>query len=113
MGEGLNFANLWPIGVMFVLFYFLLIRPQQKRQAQQKQMLEALQIGDEVATASGILGRVAKISETAVSIEIAQDVKIIVQKAAITNQLPNGTLDNFDDDNPPSNILPPPPSCCM
>ena len=116
MGEGMNLSNLWPIGLMFVLFYFLLIRPQQKRQAQQKQMLDALREGDEVATASGIMGRVAKINETAVSIEIAPDVKIIIQKASITNLLPNGTLDSLDSDDemPPSNILPPPPpSCCM
>ncbi len=114
MAEGMNFANLWPIGLMFVLFYFLLIRPQQKRQAQQRQMLEALREGDEVVTASGIFGKVAKIHETAVTIEIASDVNIVVQKAVVTTVLPRGTLDSFNENGgvPPTDLLPPPPSCC-
>lgn len=115
MGEsGMNFADLWPIGLMFVMFYFLLIRPQKKRQAQQKQMLEALSIDDEVITSSGIFGKVVKVSETAITIEIAEDVNIAVQKAAITTLLPRGTLASLDGAAPSDTLLPPPPppSCC-
>ncbi|MEA5097758.1 MAG: preprotein translocase subunit YajC [Burkholderiaceae bacterium] len=109
MGEGgFNIAEFWPIILMFALLYFMMIRPQQKRQKQQMQLLAGLAEGDEVATASGILGRIASISETVVKLEIAPDVTIQVQKATVTTLLPKGTLDN---PNPTPDSLPP-PSCC-
>jgi len=76
---------------MVVIFYFLLIRPQQKRQKEQQQMLSRLAAGDEVVTAGGIVGRITEVGETFVVVEIADDVRIKVQRAQITSLLPKGT----------------------
>jgi preprotein translocase subunit YajC len=77
---------------MFVLLWFMMIRPQMKRAKEQRQMLEALQKGDEVVTAGGVLGRVTKVAEAYVTLEIADKVEITVQKAAVQTLLPKGTL---------------------
>lgn len=77
--------SLLPLVAMFAIFYFLLIRPQQKRAKEQKAMLEALKRGDEVVTASGMLGRVANLADDVVTVEVAPDVKIKFQKSAITS----------------------------
>ena len=84
-----------PLIVIFVLFYFMLIRPQMKRAKEQKNMIEALQKGDEVVTTGGQLGKVVKVSENYVSVEIAENVVVNVQKAAITTLLPKGTIKNI------------------
>lgn len=81
-----------PLIVIFVLFYFMLIRPQMKRAKEQKNMIDALQKGDEVITTGGQLGKVVKVSENYVSVEIAADIVVQVQKAAITTLLPKGTI---------------------
>jgi preprotein translocase subunit YajC len=81
-----------PLIVIFALFYFMMIRPQMKRAKEQKNMLESLQKGDEVITAGGELGRVVKVSEAYVSLEIAENVVVHVQKPAITTLLPKGTI---------------------
>ncbi|HZQ74981.1 MAG TPA: preprotein translocase subunit YajC [Burkholderiales bacterium] len=81
-----------PIILMFVLLYFLMIRPQMKRAKETKQMIEALQKGDEVITAGGVLGRITKISDPYLSVEIAPNTEITVQKAAVQTVLPKGTL---------------------
>jgi len=81
-----------PLIVIFALFYFMMIRPQMKRAKEQKSMLESLQKGDEVITAGGELGKVAKVSENYVGLEIAENVVIHVQKSAITTLLPKGTI---------------------
>lgn len=79
--------------VVFVgVFYFLLIRPQQKRLKDQQAMLARLASGDEVVTAGGILGRITEVSDTFVTLEIADSVRIKVQKAQITQLMPKGTL---------------------
>ena len=79
--------------VVFVgVFYFLLIRPQQKRMKDQQAMLARLASGDEVVTAGGILGRITEVSDTFVTLEIADSVRIKVQKAQITQLMPKGTL---------------------
>ena len=77
--------GLLPLVAMFAIFYFLLIRPQQKRAKDQKAMIEALKRGDEVVTASGMLGRVSNIADDVVTVEVAPDVKIRFQKNAITS----------------------------
>lgn len=77
---------------MFVLLWFMMIRPQMKRAKEQRQMLEALQKGDEVVTAGGVLGRVTKVAEAYVTLEIADKVEITVQKAAVQTLLPKGTM---------------------
>ena len=81
-----------PIILMFVLLYSLMIRPQMKRAKEQKAMIEALQKGDEVITAGGVLGRITKIADPYVSLEIAPNTEITVQKAAVQILLPKGTL---------------------
>lgn len=89
MGSLTTFA---PLILMFVVMYFLMIRPQQKRQKELKTMMDALGKGDEVATAGGVLGRVVKVNDSYVTIEIASGTEIVVQKSAITTLLPKGTL---------------------
>ena len=81
-----------PIILMFVVLWFIMIRPQMKRQKETKSMLEALAKGDEVVTAGGILGRVIKVAEQYVTVEIAANTEITVQKSAVTTVLPKGTL---------------------
>ena len=77
---------------MFVLLYFLRSRPQMKRAEEQKAMTEALQKGDEVVTAGGVLGRITKVSDAYISLEIAPNTEISVQKAAVQVLLPKGTI---------------------
>ena len=84
--------NILFIVLMFVIIYFLMIRPQMKRAKEHRTMLEALQKGDEVITAGGVLGRVSKMGEAYVTIEIAPNTEVSVQKAAVQTVLPKGTL---------------------
>ena len=81
-----------PMVLIFVVFYFLLIRPQQKKAKEHRTMLQALQKGDEVVTAGGIVGRLAKLTDQYASIEIAPSVEINVQRASISQLLPKGTI---------------------
>jgi len=78
--------------LMFAVMYFLMIRPQQKKAKEQRQMMDALGKGDEVVTAGGILGKVVKVNETYVTIEISAGTEIVVQKHAIATMLPKGTI---------------------
>lgn len=87
-----GFMQLLPIILMFVVLYFLMIRPQMKRTKEHKALIEALAKGDEVVTGGGIAGRITKVSENFVAIEIATAVEIQVQKQAVTLLLPKGTL---------------------
>ena len=81
-----------PMVAIFVVFYFLLIRPQQKKAKEAKAMLEALQKGDEVVTAGGILGRISKLGDQYVTVDIASGTEITVQRGAISQPLPKGTI---------------------
>jgi preprotein translocase subunit YajC len=81
-----------PLVALLAVFYFLILRPQQKRAKEHKTLMEALQKGDEVATVGGILGKVTKVNDDSAAIEIADNVVIQVQKAAIQNVLPKGTI---------------------
>ena len=81
-----------PMVAIFVVFYFLLIRPQQKKQKEARAMLDALEKGNEVVTAGGILGRIVKLDEQYVTVEVAQNVQMIVQRGAISQLLPKGTI---------------------
>jgi len=87
-----GYIGLLPIVLMFVLLYFLMIRPQMKRAKEQKAMIEALQKGDEVITAGGVLGRITRLSDAYISLEIAPNTEISVQKAAVQVLLPKGTI---------------------
>ena len=81
-----------PIILLFVILYFLMIRPQMKRAKEQKAMIEALQKGDEVVTAGGMVGRITKLGEQYVTLEIAPSTEIVVQRSAVQVPLPKGTL---------------------
>lgn len=90
---GGSFSFLIIIVVMFVAMYFMLIRPQQKKQKQHRAMVDALSVGDEVITNGGIGGRIVKLSEGSfVTVEIAKDVHIKLQRASIAQVLVTGTL---------------------
>lgn len=91
-GAGPGYEQFFIIIGMFALLYFLMIRPQMKRAKEHKQMTEALQKGDEVITSGGVLGKVTKIGETYVSMEIAANTEIQVQRSAIQTLLPKGTI---------------------
>ena len=79
-----------PLIILFVIFYFLLIRPQQKRAKEHKQMISAIQKGDQVITTGGIHGRVASVNEDSISVEIAEGVKVKVSREAISVRKPQG-----------------------
>ena len=81
-----------PIILMFVLLYFLMIRPQMKRAKEQKAMIEALQKGDEVVTAGGVVGRIVELNENYVTLEVAENAQILVQRQAVQLPLPKGTI---------------------
>ncbi|SDA82623.1 MULTISPECIES: preprotein translocase subunit YajC [unclassified Janthinobacterium] len=92
LGLGGNLTSFLPLVLMFVVMYFLMIRPQQKRAKEQRAMMDALAKGDEVVTAGGMLGRVVKVVDAYVTIEVASGTEITVQKSSITTLLPKGTL---------------------
>jgi preprotein translocase subunit YajC len=87
-----SLTSFLPIILMFVVLYFLMIRPQMRRQKEQKSMMEALAKGDEVVTAGGMLGRVTKVADGYVTLEIAIGTEVIVQKVAVATLLPKGTI---------------------
>ncbi|HRF72174.1 MAG TPA: preprotein translocase subunit YajC [Accumulibacter sp.] len=87
-----GFMQLLPIILMFVVLYFLMIRPQMKRTKEHKALIEALAKGDEVVTGGGIAGRISRVSDNFIALEIADAVEIQVQKQAVTLLLPKGTL---------------------
>ena len=89
---GADLMTFLPMIAIFVVFYFLLIRPQQKRAKETRAMLDALQKGDEVITAGGIVGRISKLTDQYATVEIAPSVEISVQRAAISQILPKGTV---------------------
>lgn len=81
-----------PLVGLVAVFYFLVLRPQSKRAKEQKSMLEALQRGDEVVTVGGEVGRVTDVFEQYVGVELAENIKVTVQKSAIQSTLPKGTI---------------------
>lgn len=92
-------GDLWsmvPILLMFVVLYFLMIRPQMKRAKEHKAMIDALQKGDEVVAAGGIAGSVTKVGDNYVTVRIAENVEIRVQRPAIQVVLPKGTLKTIE-----------------
>ena len=91
-GGDAGFMGLLPIILMFVLLYFLMIRPQMKRAKEQKQMIEALQKGDEVVTAGGVVGRISEMGDAFLTLEVAPNTAITVQRTAVQTLLPKGTM---------------------
>jgi len=93
--QGGGIESMLLIVLMFGVLYFMMIRPQMKRAKEHKAMIEALQKGDEVISGGGILGRVTKISESYVTLEVAQGVEMVLQRSAIQVVLPKGTIKNI------------------
>ena len=95
-GGGESLMSMLPIILMFVILYFLMIRPQMKRQKEHRNMVAALAKGDEVVTAGGILGKVSKVTDSYITVEVAdlaeKPVEITLQKASVTTVLPKGTI---------------------
>jgi preprotein translocase subunit YajC len=81
-----------PMIAIFVVFYFLLIRPQQKKAKEARAMLDALQKGDEIVTAGGVLGKISKLGDQYLTVEIASGIEIMVQRGAVAQLLPKGTI---------------------
>ncbi len=93
-GQSDPFISLLPLVLVFVVFYFLLIRPQQKRQKEHREMVAKLAVGDEVVTSGGILGRVTEVSDQFLRVEIAKDVEVVVQRHTVGAVVPKGTMKN-------------------
>ena len=87
-----SLMSMLPLVLMFVVLYFVMIRPQMKKQKEHRSMIEALAKGDEVVTGGGLLGKVTKLSESTVSLEVANGVEIQVQRSAVVQILPKGSV---------------------
>ena len=85
--------SMLPLLLMFVVLYFVMIRPQMKKQKEHRAMIDALAKGDEVATAGGMLGKVSSLSEGYMSLEISSGVEVQVQRSAVIQVLPKGTIE--------------------
>ena len=91
-GTESSLLSLAPLVLMFVVLYFIMIRPQMKKQKEHKAMIEALAKGDEVITAGGLLGKVAKMGDSYLTLEVASGVELQVQRGAVVQVLPKGTV---------------------
>ncbi|MBI5919737.1 MAG: preprotein translocase subunit YajC [Nitrosomonadales bacterium] len=87
-----GFVQFLPLIVLVVVFYLLILRPQQKRAKELSAMLDALQKGDEVVTIGGVIGRITKLTDSYASIEVADSTVLQVQRTAIQSLLPKGTI---------------------
>ena len=90
-GTESTLLGMLPLVLMFVVLYFVMIRPQMKRQKEARAMLDALAKGDEVATAGGLLGRISVLGDQFLTLEIANGVEIKVQRSAVVQVLPKGS----------------------
>lgn len=91
-GQADPLMSFLPLILIFVVFYFLLIRPQSKRAKEHKQMVEALAKGDEVVTNGGLLGRISGVGDNFVEVQVAEGVVVKVQRQSIANLMPKGTV---------------------
>ncbi len=87
-----SLMSMLPLVLMFVVLYFVMIRPQMKRQKEHRAMIEALSKGDEVATSGGLLGKVTRLGDAYLSVEIANGVEVQVQRSAVVQVLPKGSI---------------------
>lgn len=85
-------VSMLPLVLMFVVLYFVMIRPQMKKAKEHKAMIEALAKGDEVVTAGGFLGKISKIGDAYVGVELASGVEVQMQRSAVVQVLPKGTV---------------------
>jgi preprotein translocase subunit YajC len=93
---GGGFESLILILLMFAVLYFLMIRPQMKRAKEHKSLIEGLQKGDEVITSGGMLGRISKVSDNYVTLQVADNVEVQVQRPSVQLVLPKGTIKNIE-----------------
>ena len=89
---GSSLMSMLPLLLMFVVLYFVMIRPQLKRQKEHKAMIDALAKGDEVATVGGLLGKISRIGDTTLGLELATGVEVHLQRSAVVQVLPKGTI---------------------
>ncbi|KAF1048251.1 preprotein translocase subunit YajC [Xylophilus sp.] len=87
-----SLTSMLPLVLMFVVLYFIMIRPQMKRQKEHRAMIDALAKGDEVATTGGLIGRVTRVADTTIGLEIANGVEVSLSRSAVTQVLPKGSL---------------------
>ena len=87
-----SLMSMLPLVLMFVVLYFVMIRPQMKKQKEHRTMIEAIAKGDEVVTAGGLIGKIAKLGESYISVELTQGVEVQMQRSAIVQVLPKGTV---------------------
>ena len=87
-----GFMSFLPMIALFVIFYFLLIRPQQKRAKEHKGMVAGLAKGDEVVTMGGLLGKITAVDDNFVTVEIAKGIEVKVQRASVQAMMPKGTV---------------------
>ena len=87
-----SLMSMLPLVLMFVVLYFIMIRPQMKKQKEHRAMIDALAKGDEVVTAGGMLGRIVSVSDSALGVQIANGVEVQVQRSAVVQVLPKGTI---------------------
>jgi preprotein translocase subunit YajC len=90
--QGSNFSFLFMMIALFAVVYFLMIRPQNKKQKEHRQMVEALTAGDEIVTAGGVLGKVKAVGEQFLEVEVASNVTIKLQRHTVAAVLPKGTV---------------------
>lgn len=91
-GAESTLMSLLPLVLMFVVLYFIMIRPQMKKQKEHKAMIDAIAKGDEVVIAGGVVGRVAKLGDSYLGVEVAQNVELQVQRGSVVQVLPKGTF---------------------
>ena len=87
-----SLTSMLPLVLMFVVLYFVMIRPQMKRQKEHRAMIDALAKGDEVATAGGLLGKVSKLGDGYLTVELAPGIEVQIQRSAVVQVLPKGTI---------------------
>lgn len=86
------FGAILPFAILFVVFYFLLIRPQQKRAKEHRKMIDNLAKGDEIVTAGGLVGKVVDLGDNFIEMEVADNVRVKVQRPMLASVLPKGTI---------------------
>jgi len=87
-----SLLSMLPLVLMFVVLYFVMIRPQMKRQKEHKAMIEAIAKGDEIVTSGGLLGKITKLGDSFLTLEVATGVELQVQRSAVVQVLPKGTF---------------------
>lgn len=90
--QSAGFMDFLPLVILAAVFYFLILRPQSKRAKEHRALVEALQRGDEVVTTGGEVGRITKVYEQYVGVELAENIEVTIQKVAIQSVLPKGTI---------------------